>query len=139
MEQRDGRDVGRLARAQPADQHRVDEEHVGRFTIELVEHIACDVRAEPELLRHELHLAGEVERPRRVVVGGVHERAEPPTVAATAFVDRAVTEQPDVVPVPDEGLTDAQGRHEVARTIPSDNENTHWSYPRVEWLYRVSS
>ena len=69
------------------------------------QHIAGDVRAEPELLRHERHLAGEVERPRRVVVGGVHERAEPPTVAAAAFVDRAVTEQPDVVPVPDEGLS----------------------------------
>ena len=29
--------------------------------------------------------------------------------------------------MPGEGSGDAEGRHEVARTIPSDNENTHWS------------
>ncbi len=53
--------------------------------------------AEPQLLRHERHLGVEVERERGVVVRGVHERTEPPTVAPAALVDRTVTEQPNVV------------------------------------------
>jgi hypothetical protein len=127
VEQRDSRNARCLSGTQRTDQHRINQQHVGRLALELLVHVVGDVSAEPELLRHERHLGLKVEWLGGVVVGGVHERTETPAVVSATLVDRTVAEQPDVVSVPAEVSADAEGRHEIAGPVPSNHEYTHWT------------
>jgi hypothetical protein len=125
VEQGRGRGARRQRDVDRREQHAVDQYRVGRLALQLLRDVSGDGRAETELLDQEPYFGLEVVRiVHRVPAWALGQRDEARTHGPAPLGDGVVSDHPDVVPPLDERPCDSQGRHEVPRTVPGDDQVT---------------
>ena len=137
VHERRGRDSGRLGRAQRGEEHAVDDQDVGRLTLELGQDVARDGRVEAEPLPDHGHLCFEVRRRPAVAsqsAAGVKGMKRAPWSPQRSWID-ACPIIAYVVARRDERPGDPERRHEVARAVPGDHQiASHLAPPTLTYL-----